>query len=129
MSVTKPEKRKLGRKPKPEAEKAGAQILVRATPAERSAIQRRAAAAGRSLSRYLVGVGTNDHPPVTQEEREELGRLLFELRKVGVNLNQIAHTLNAARLSGRGSTSESEIINALSDVRLTVTAVRERLKA
>jgi hypothetical protein len=66
---------------------------------------------------------------VTQEEREELGRLLFELRKVGVNLNQIAHTLNAARLSGRGSTSESEIINALSDVRLTVTAVRERLKA
>jgi hypothetical protein len=126
---SKPTKRKPGRKPKPAAEKVGAPILVRATPAERRAIHRRAAAAGRSLSRYLVAVGTRDGQPATPEEREELGRLLFELHKVGTNLNQIAHAMNAARLSGQEGAAEADIASAVSDVRATVAAVRERLKA
>jgi len=125
----KPAKRKPGRKPKPESEKVGAPILVRATPAERRAIKRRASAAGRSLSRYLVAVGMRDGQPAGPEEREQLGRLLFELHKVGTNLNQLAHTMNAARLSGRDTTTEDEIASAVSEVRATVAAVRERLKA
>lgn len=124
-----PAKQKAGRKPKPEQEREKPRTTIRATDQEWKAIKRRAAKSGRSISRYLVAVGTRDGQPVTQEEREEIGRLLFELHKAGTNLNQIAHSLNAARLSGQPSPSEAEVARAIADVRATVTAARTRLKA
>jgi hypothetical protein len=121
---TNPAKRKPGRKPKSEDEKAGAPILVRATPAERRAIHGRAAAAGRSLSRYLVAVGTRDQPPATEDERVELSKLLFEIHKAGVNLNQIAARLHQQT----GMISTAEIERAIAEIRAAARAVKEKIK-
>lgn len=125
----KPKRQKAGRKPKPASKREKSRTTVRATDQEWTAIKKRAAASGRSISRYLVAVGTRDGQPATQEEREELGRILFELHKAGTNLNQIAHTLNAARLSGAAMPGAAEVTKAIADVRSTVAAARERLKA
>lgn len=125
---TKAEKRKPGRKPKPKEEReGGGPILVRATPKERVAIRRRADATGLSLSRYLVARGLNDDPPMTPAEREEAGRLLFELHKAGANLNQVARRINAVAISG-GTINADEIANALATVRAAATAVKQRMK-
>lgn len=119
--------KKKGRPAKDAEEKAGAPILVRATPAERRLIRRRADAAELSLSRYLVAVGTSDKGPPTPEEREELRRLLFELHKAGVNLNQVAARLNQMMLGG-GTISTADVDAALDECREAIRAVKERMK-
>lgn len=70
--------------------------LVRCTEAELAGLHQRAKKAKLSLSRYLVKSGLSDGKTLTAEEREELKRLRFDLRKIGVNLNQIAFASNAA---------------------------------
>ena len=59
-------------------------------------LRARAAAAGLSLARYLVASGLGGAPPpLSAEERAQRQRAIFHARKIGVNLNQIAHRLNA----------------------------------
>jgi hypothetical protein len=68
-------------------------FTIRLTLAERRQLGARAAAAGLSLSRYLVEAGLADRVS-TPRDRAQRDRALFHLRKVGVNLNQIARRLN-----------------------------------
>ena len=72
-----------------------ARLTVRVTEAERRRLRDRARDAGLSASRYLVeaGLAATDLPD--PGERALLEATLFHLRKVGVNLNQIARHLNA----------------------------------
>jgi sugar phosphate isomerase/epimerase len=66
------------------------------TDAERTQLRARAEAAGLSLARYLVASGLRGAPPAqSAEERAQRQRAIFHARKIGVNLNQIAHRLNA----------------------------------
>lgn len=46
------------------------------------------------------------------EERKDLEALLFEIRKVGVNLNQLAHRTNRSRLLGTSRPARSAIDEA-----------------
>lgn len=70
-------------------------LTVRVTKAERRRLGDRARAAGLSASRYLVEAGLAATEPPDPAERAALEAALFHLRKVGVNLNQIARRLNA----------------------------------
>jgi len=69
-------------------------FTIRATKEERERLLQRARAARLSLSRYLVEAGLTTEVP-GPEERALRERALFHARKIGVNLNQIAHKLNA----------------------------------
>lgn len=70
-------------------------LTVRVTEAERRRLGDRARCAGLSASRYLVEAGLAATEPPDPAERAALEAVLFHLRKVGVNLNQIARRLNA----------------------------------
>lgn len=121
----KPKKRKAGRRPKPGPEKERARTTVRATDREWKVIRGRAAESGLSLSRYLVAVGMKDRAPLTEQERDDATKLLFELHRAGVNLNQIAARLHMLS----GTISVKEVNEAVAEVRQAGAAVRERMKA
>ncbi len=83
-------------------------VTVRVSDSEHQQILERASRTRLSSSRFLVRAGLAQRfPPIrdravpSEEERRELEFLLFELRKIGVNLNQIARDTNLARLLGR----------------------------
>jgi hypothetical protein len=64
------------------------------SPTEKRALRERAQAAGLSLSRYLVEAALAPDRVPSPADRRRLERALFHLRKVGVNLNQVARKLN-----------------------------------
>lgn len=76
---------------------------MRATAEEKAEIEARAARAGLGVSGYLRAVvfGKDTHQPRAARrpvvEKEELVKLRYELRKIGGNLNQIAHAVNAGK--------------------------------
>ena len=65
-------------------------LTIRATKTERKHLGERAKSVHLSVSRYLVEAALTSANPPTPESRAERERLLFQLRKVGVNLNQLA---------------------------------------
>ena len=87
--VEEQEKKKPGRKRQYDGS-----ALVRCTGDELSELHKRAADVPMSLSRYLVECGLRSQNPPDPTEREMRERAIFELRKAGVNLNQIARKLN-----------------------------------
>ncbi len=78
-----------------------------------------------SLSRFLVKSALSDGKVATTEESEEIRQLRFELRKIGVNLNQIAHQLNASQYEASKMPTGSEI-NDIQE--LIETALKKLLK-
>ncbi len=78
-------------------------VFMRATPGEKAEIEARAERAGLSVSGYLRAAvfGTDAPQPRAARrpaaEKEELVKLRYELRKIGGNLNQIAHAANAGK--------------------------------
>ena len=76
------------------AKKYGLRPSVRATDDELCELRKRAKSAKLSLSRYLVECGLRSGNPPDPRERELRERALFEVRKAGVNLNQVARCLN-----------------------------------
>jgi uncharacterized protein (DUF1778 family) len=81
--------------------KKGKQLTVRVSEEEKREIERRAGAAGRSVSRYLAEAGLSDDGQMSAGERaglmEELGDILEELQALGTNVSQIAYRLNAQK--------------------------------
>lgn len=77
------------------------QITVRVSKEEKREIERRASAAGRSVSRYLAESGLSDEQQMSAEGREalaeELGDLYEEIRSIGGNVNQIARRVNQGK--------------------------------
>jgi sugar phosphate isomerase/epimerase len=70
-------------------------FTIRASEEERRRLLREAKQAGLSVSRYLVASGLRGCPPPSAEERAQRQRAIFHAKKIGTNLNQIAHQLNA----------------------------------
>lgn len=83
------EKKRRGRQKQYEAS-----ALVRCTEQELESLHRRATDAELSLSRYLVECGLQSQNAPDPGARELRERAVFELRKAGVNLNQVAKRLN-----------------------------------
>jgi hypothetical protein len=105
--------------------RASGAVLVRLLPDERLAVEERARDVGLSLASFLraSGLGTpgpraRRTPPVNAEA---LGRATAALNKVGSNLNQIAHVLNA----GGTSVTSNECHAALAEARAAAALIRE----
>lgn len=83
-------------------------MRVRWTRRERDMVRGRAAEAGRSVSRYLVESATREDGAalvdrLTPEQVAQLELLAFQVRKIGVNLNQLAHRGERGGLRDRRS--------------------------
>ena len=74
-------------------EKKTVEICVRVTPAEKKELQEKADAAHLSLSRYMVKSASDRKMLQT----ENIAKLIYEIRKIGININQIAHVANGQR--------------------------------
>ena len=97
------------------------QLTVRVSEEEKREIERRAGAAGRSVSRYLAEAGLSDDGQMGEEKRaelmEELGDILEELQALGTNVNQIAYRLNARkRVPPEAVERAAEAVEQASDV-------------
>ena len=85
--------------PTPEQRK-GRLINVRVSDAEHSAIEEAAKSAGMSVSaffRSLLLEGAGVRPILTAEDRLIMAALLEDMRMIGINLNQVARSLNAGK--------------------------------
>lgn len=77
-------------------------IYVRVTGRERTAIERRARAAGLSKSEYMRRRSLVDGDrPIIRADSETLRLLYRDLRLVGSNLNQLAREVNITHDPGR----------------------------
>jgi hypothetical protein len=86
-------KRTLDDAEKPKAEYR--KITVRPTPAQLDTLNERAESFGyKSLSKYLIERGMREGAMIKSVDRERIERLLWEVRKVGVNINQVARELH-----------------------------------
>ncbi|MCM1244714.1 MAG: MobC family plasmid mobilization relaxosome protein [Roseburia sp.] len=81
------------------AEKHTEQLLVRLTKREKEALCQQAKANGQNVSSYVRMILARP-PDVTRKEFEEVNlRLVYEINKIGVNINQIAKKYNEHRLT------------------------------
>jgi hypothetical protein len=83
-------------------------IMARATFDEHQRLMARAKAAGLSLSRFLVECGLTVEV-ASLEDRSQRERALREIRRVGNNLNQVAHQMNLQT----GTVDHAEVQRAL----------------
>lgn len=98
--MTDPAQPKKATKSGSENRRTSARAVLKCTPAEREEIDGRADRAGLSVSGYLRSLVWGKDTPQPRAarrppvEKQELVRLQYELRKIGGNINQIAHCLN-----------------------------------
>lgn len=116
MTSDKPDRAKPGRPSKREVEARGRLIGFRVTEAEAARLQLAADTVGASLSAYCRAAILGARLPAQRRGRD-LSGVLVELNRVGVNLNQIARTVN------RGQGVPADLAEVLAEVR----AVVERL--
>ncbi len=102
-------------------------IVVSCTDAEYDAILRNSNLAGLSLSRFLVAVGFRELPPLTSAERELLMALIFQIKKAGVRLDQLAHAQHSSKFTGDPPPVESETAAAKRAFKKALQLVIERL--
>jgi hypothetical protein len=73
-------------------------VPVRPTEDELATLHQRKAKFGyKSLSKYLIERGLRDGEMIAIMDRRKVDRLLFEVRKLGVNINQMARRLNEGK--------------------------------
>jgi uncharacterized protein (DUF1778 family) len=99
-------------------------ITVRPTEKEHQDLTTRAAANGKSLNSYLIWAGSRDAPPLPIEDRLALTATREELRKIGVNLNQLAHATNSARRGNGQQPPADEIASTLASLNELMTAIK-----
>ena len=75
-------------------EKKTEQILIRVTPSEKKQITENAAAAHMSISSYLARVAEEKKVVAL----DNLPQLIYQIMKIGVNINQIAYIGNSQRI-------------------------------
>jgi hypothetical protein len=103
----------------------GAPVSVRFLPKERAVLEKKAREVGLSLASFLRASGLGTPGPRAQRtppiNAEALARATAALNKVGSNLNQIAHVLNASGAIGMAQDYRS----TLALVREAAAAIRE----
>jgi hypothetical protein len=109
-------------------------IFVRATEEEARLIARNAKKSGRNRSRFLAELGAAGDAadklpaPPSAELVAALEGLMFQLRKAGVNLNQLAHRENSADIGGAMEPpSDAEVEAGARAVREVAELIREAL--
>lgn len=69
-------------------------IKLRMTPAEKAELKRLAEEKGLTMSDYIRRVAARPPEITRQEYNKEIGKVLYEIHKIGVNINQIAKKYN-----------------------------------
>jgi len=105
---------------------------IRCTHGEKREIYDRAKRANRSASRFLVELGTLEDgqllaPQPSPEELSVLEALSVQLRRVGTNLNQLAHREYASAYNDVGPPSDGEVREAVSAIDEVLRLIRARL--
>jgi len=95
-------------------------IVIRATEEELINLRNRAKEKKLSLSRYLVESGLAKDKILSKEEREREEKAIYHVRKVGVNLNQIAYALNR-----KESVAEKKILEVIEQQKETLRVLKE----
>lgn len=99
-------------------------VSVRPTPDQLTQLHERAASFGfKSLSKYLIERGLREGEMIVSVERERIERLLFEVRRIGRNVNQISRAMNA----NGGKYPRTELDRAMTEVARLVGEVGEAL--
>ncbi len=100
--------------------------FVRLNPEDHAEIKRRAQTAGISVSAYLrkAGLGLSIKPPTPAINR----KAWTELARTASNINQLAHHLNEARITGRGNLDAQVLRTELRRMYGHIAALRKRLK-
>jgi hypothetical protein len=96
-------------------------VPVRPTPEELATLHERKSRFGyKSLSKYLIERGLLEGEMIAIVDRRKIDRLLYELRKMGISINQIARRLNTGHRSisqealDRAATQVSQILEEIS---------------
>ncbi len=105
-------------------------VFIRVTPEERKILQRKASAAGLSVSDYVrLSLIHSDDCTINVIDIEPLRKVMFELAKQGVNLNQFMHFLNTYKQdgfdAGRAETVLEKERKLFADVREAIIALRK----
>ena len=95
-------------------------VIVRVTEQELINLRMRAKENKLSLSRYLVEAGLAKDKILTPKEREREERAIFHVRKIGVNLNQIARSLNR-----KENVAEKKLLEVIEEQKETLRILRE----
>lgn len=117
---------KPGRKKIASQERKIRNLPVRLDEAEHAAINAAAEQAGMTVSaffRSLALEGAGVRPFYTSEDKAVLSLLLENMRKIGVNLNQVARAINSGR-----AVHPEEIKIALRNVELVSIATSQELR-
>lgn len=100
-------------------------VLVRLLPDERAAVEAKAREVGLSNASFLRACGLGTPGPRARRspsvDAEALGKAVAALNKVGSNLNQIAHVLNA----GGSNVTTHQCFAALAETRAAAAAIRQ----
>jgi hypothetical protein len=100
-------------------------ITVRPTPEQLDELNARAASFGyKSLSKYLIERGLKEGEMIVSADRERIERLLFEVRRVGVNINQIAREMHR----GYSEYSQAYLDRAMQQVERVVKEIAEEVR-
>ncbi|WP_246659355.1 plasmid mobilization relaxosome protein MobC [Rhizobium sp. FY34] len=102
------------------------QVNLRLSEAEFAAMEAASAKAGLTLSAFVRSLsleGAGVRPFLTADDRLLFNVLLDHLRKVGVNLNQVARSLNSGRV-----VHPEEVMISLRNVQLVTTGVAVELR-
>lgn len=111
--MTSPTRKKRGRPEKPEGQARTLSLpSIRVNAEEMLHIETQAAYAGLSVSEYIRSIATRRKVAPRQTALED--KMLFELNRCGVNLNQIAKSIN------RGNGLPHDMADAVTELRLVM---------
>lgn len=103
---------------------------VRGSCEEEQKVKKLASVTGKSLSRLLIET-TLGAPVLTHEaaERERADReeMIFELRRISVNLSQITSVLHAAGRGAEVSVTETQLAETAAEIEAAITELKKRL--
>ena len=105
-------------------------FTVRADEEEHRKLKKMADEYGLSMSRLLVEatLGFGVRPAwEAEEERERTEKMIFEVRRVGINLNQIALQANAAARGRSDTPTQNEISDILRQIETVIRKLKKKL--
>lgn len=105
-------------------------FTIRGQAEEKRKLEEMARSSGLSLSRLMIE-GTLRKTIRTAEqfarEREDVEEMIFQIRRVGVNLNQINTALNAVRRGQTASVTEEKLDRAVAEVESLIQKLKKKL--
>ena len=100
-------------------EKRSEELHFRITPTEKKEIEEKAKLVGKSVANYLISLSQNQRIVVAKK----LPKLIYEINKIGVNVNQIAAVANS-----QGYVNKEMLIKVGDDLQKVVDLLQQILE-